>query len=130
LDHASPFMLETCGVQAAIDLPAITHVDGSARPQTVDRRQSPRYAALIEAFCKRTGCPLVLNTSFNIRGEPIVCSPADSLRCFIKTNLDALVLEDFIVDQEMVSEELRDAVQLWYPETAEPIPKTSVYTFV
>src|SRR6266536_423926 len=130
LDHASPFMLETCGVQASIDLPAITHVDGSARPQTVDRRQSPRYAALIDAFCVRTGCPLVLNTSFNIRGEPIVCSPADALRCFIKTNLDALVLEDFIVDQEMVSEELRDAVQLWYPETAEPIPKTSVYTFV
>jgi carbamoyltransferase len=130
LDHASPFMLETCGVKASVDLPAITHVDGSARPQTVDRRHSPRYAALIDAFYKRTGCPLLLNTSFNIRGEPIVCSPADALRCFIKSNLDALVLEDFIVEQEMVSQELRDAVQLWYPETAEPILKTGVYTFV
>jgi carbamoyltransferase len=130
LDHASPFMLETCGVKASIDLPAITHVDGSARPQTVDRRQSPRYAALIDAFYTRTGCPLLLNTSFNIRGEPIVCSPSDALRCFIKSNLDALVLEDFIVEQEMVSQELRDAVQLWYPETAEPILKTTVYTFV
>jgi carbamoyltransferase len=132
LDHASPFMLETCRVKASIDLPAITHVDGSARPQTVDRRQSPRYAALIDAFCKRTGCPLLLNTSFNVRGEPIVCSPADALRCFIKSSLDVLILEDFIVEREMVSEELRNAVQLWYPETASPILKTSssAYTYV
>jgi carbamoyltransferase len=125
LDHPSPFMLETCAVRASIDLPAITHVDGSARPQTVDRRQSPRYAALIAAFHRRTGCPLVLNTSFNVRGEPIVCSPADALRCFIKSNLDVLVLEDLIVEQQMISDELREAVQLWYPEPAEPIRKTS-----
>jgi carbamoyltransferase len=132
LDHASPFMLETCDVKASIDLPAITHVDGSARPQTVDRCQAPRYAALIDAFYRRTGCPLVLNTSFNVRGEPIVCTPADALRCFIKSNLDVLVLEDFIVEQEMVSEELRDAVQLWYPDSAETRERTisSVYTFV
>jgi carbamoyltransferase len=132
LDHASPFMLETCRVKASVDLPAVTHVDGSARPQTVDRRQSPRYAALIDAFYERTGCPLVLNTSFNIRGEPIVCSPADALRCFIKSNLDVLVLEDFVVEREMVSEELRDAIQLWYPEPPEPTIKTnsSVYAFV
>jgi carbamoyltransferase len=125
-------MLETCRVKASVDLPAVTHVDGSARPQTVDRRQSPRYAALIDAFYKRTGCPLVLNTSFNIRGEPIVCSPADALRCFIKSNLDVLVLEDFVVEREMVSEELRDAIQLWYPEPPERTVKTnsSVYAFV
>jgi carbamoyltransferase len=67
-----------------------------------------------------------------VRGEPIVCSPADALRCFIKSNLDLLVLEDFIVEQGMVSEELREAVHLWYPEPAEAIPATrsSVYTFV
>ena len=130
LDHASPFMLETCAVRPPTDLPAITHVDGSARPQTVDRRESPRYAALIDAFYARTGCPLILNTSFNIRGEPIVCTPADALRCFIKANLDALILEDFIVEPEMISEELRDAVQLWYPETPEPNLMSNVYTFV
>ena len=120
LDHASPFMLETCGVKSSMDLPAITHVDGSARPQTVDRRDSPRFAGLVDAFYRRTGCALVLNTSFNVRGEPIVCSPADALRCFIKSNLDVLVVEDFIVEQAMVSDELREAVELWYPEPAEP----------
>jgi len=132
LDHPSKFMLETCPVKASIDLPAITHVDGSARPQTVDRCQSPRYAALIDAFYRQTGCPLVLNTSFNVRGEPIVCSPTDALRCFIKSNLDLLVLEDFIIEQKMVSDELREAVHLWYPEPAEATPATnsSAYTFV
>lgn len=119
LDHASPFMLETCRVRPAMDLPAITHVDGSARPQTIDRRHSPRFAGLVDAFYRRTGCPLVLNTSFNVRGEPIVCSPADALRCFIHSDLDVLVLEDFIVEASMVSDELREAVTLWYPEPAE-----------
>jgi carbamoyltransferase len=130
LDHPSPFMLETCGVKTENHLPAITHIDGSARPQTVDRQQSPRYAALIDAFYKITGCPLLLNTSFNIRGEPIVCSPADALRCFIKADLDALVLEDFIVEKELVSDDLREAVQLWYPDTGELILGNNVYTFV
>ncbi len=130
LDHASPFMLETCAVKPGTELPAITHVDGSARPQTVDRSQSPRYAALIDAFERRTGCPLVLNTSFNVRGEPIVCSPADALRCFIKADLDVLVLEDFIIENEAISDELREAVQLWYPDTPDAIAKNSVYTFV
>ena len=130
LDHASPFMLETCAVKRGIDLPAITHVDGSARPQTVDRSQCPRYAALIDAFYSQTGCPMVLNTSFNIRGEPIVCSPADALRCFIKADLDVLVLEDFIIEKEAITDDLREAVQLWYPDAAESIPKNSVYSFV
>lgn len=130
LDHASPFMLETCAVKPGIDLPAITHVDGSARPQTVDRRFSPRFAALIDAFCERTGCPLLLNTSFNVRGEPIVCFPVDALRCFIKADLDVLVLEDFLIRQEMISPKLREAIQLWYPEVPEPISKNSVYSFV
>jgi carbamoyltransferase len=130
LDHASPFMLETCAVKSGVDLPAITHVDGSARPQTVDRQVSPRFAALIEAFCKHTDCPLLLNTSFNVRGEPIVCSPADALRCFVKADLDVLVLEDFIIHQEMISPELRESIQLWYLDAPEAITKNSVYSFI
>ncbi len=72
LDHPSPFMLETCPVRSELDLPAITHVDGSARPQTVDPRHAPRFVALLEAFYRRTDCPILLNTSFNVDGEPIV----------------------------------------------------------
>ena len=130
LDHASPFMLETCAVKTGVNLPAITHVDGTARPQTVDAQQAPRFAALISAFQRRTGCPLVLNTSFNVRGEPIVCSPADALRCFVKANLDVLVLDDFIVEQEMISEQLRAAIHLWYPDRAESVSQNRVYSFV
>jgi len=100
LDHPSPFMLETCQVRSPLALPAITHVDGSARVQTVSRRTAPRFAALLEEFDRRTGCPLLLNTSFNMKDEPIVCSPTDALLCFVRAGLDALVLEDFIIDRE------------------------------
>jgi len=102
LGHDSPFMLETCKVMSALSLPAITHVDGSARPQTVCRGTNPRFARLLEAFEFRTGCPILLNTSFNMRGEPIVCTPVDALLCFIKSGLDTLVLENCIVDRESV----------------------------
>ena len=78
------------------ELPAITHVDYSARIQTVDRSTSPRYYKIIKAFEKRTGCGVVVNTSFNIRGEPIVCRPEEAYRCFMFTDMDALVLENFI----------------------------------
>jgi carbamoyltransferase len=98
LGHPSPFMLATCPVRSAIDLPGITHVDGSARPQTVDRRHLPRYAALLDAFHRRTGCPILLNTSFNVDGEPIVCTPEDALRSMAAARLDALVLGDYLVD--------------------------------
>jgi len=98
LDHASPFMLETCRVRSPLDLPAITHVDGSARPQTVDPASAPRFAALLEAFRKRTGCPLLLNTSFNRSGEPIVCSPEDALAAMAEPGIDALVLGSFVLD--------------------------------
>ena len=98
LDHPSLFMLETCQVKSH-GLPAITHVDGSARPQTVDPRISPRYARLLAAFERRTGCPALLNTSFNVAGEPIVCSPADALFTMAVAGLDALVLEDFLIDR-------------------------------
>ena len=75
-------------------LPAITHVDYSARIQTVNKKTNPRYYKLINAFKKRTGCPTVINTSFNVRGEPIVCTPQDAYRCFMRTEMDVLVLEN------------------------------------
>jgi carbamoyltransferase len=102
IDHPSPFMLETCPVSSPLDLPAITHVDGSARLQTVDPAASPRFAALLARFAERTGCPVLLNTSFNVRGEPIVCTPEDALLCFARSGIDALVLEDFLIDREDV----------------------------
>ena len=74
------------------DIPAVTHVDYSARVQTVDRETNPRYHALLEAFKARTGCPVIVNTSFNVRGEPIVCTPADAFRCFMGTDLDCLAI--------------------------------------
>ncbi|MBF0570140.1 MAG: carbamoyltransferase [Candidatus Omnitrophica bacterium] len=81
-------------------VPAITHVDYSARVQTVSRERNGFYHQTIEAFHRKTGCPVVINTSFNIRGEPIVCSLEDSYRCFMCTNMDYLVLGDFILDKQ------------------------------
>ncbi len=81
-------------------LPAVTHVDGSGRLQTVSRRTNPRFHALISEFYRRTGVPVLLNTSFN-ENEPIVCSPHDALACFLKTRMDALVLGDYIISREI-----------------------------
>ena len=78
-------------------LPAITHVDYSARVQTVSKKTNPRYYNLISAFKERTGCPLIVNTSFNVRGEPIVCTPQDAYRCFMRTNIDVLVMGNQIL---------------------------------
>jgi carbamoyltransferase len=100
LPRSSPFMLETCQVKSWLDLPAITHVDGSARVQTVDRNVLPRFAGLLETFERRTGCPLLLNTSFNMRDEPIVCTPTDAVICFLRAGIESLVIEDFIVDRD------------------------------
>ena len=75
-------------------LPAITHVDYSARVQTVNKTINPRYYALINAFKRKTGCPTIVNTSFNVRGEPIVCTPQDAYRCFMRTEMDLLVLQN------------------------------------
>ena len=80
-------------------IPAVTHVDGTARVQTVTRETNPLYWEIIEAFRKRTGCAVIVNTSFNVRGEPIVCTPADSYRCFMKTGMDYLVLETFVLSK-------------------------------
>lgn len=139
LDAESPYMLLVAPVKESIrkplmkgqeslfgidklnvprsDLPAITHVDYSARVQTVDPVRSPRYYKVIKAFEKLTGCGAVVNTSFNIRGEPIVCRPEEAYRCFMFTDMDALVLEDLIClkqDQpEMAgSEEYKQAFKL------------------
>ena len=78
-------------------VPAITHVDYSARVQTIDAARHGRYRTLVEMFEKKTGCPVIINTSFNVRGEPIVCTPQDAYRCFMATNMDVLVLEDFVL---------------------------------
>ena len=92
--------------QLRSDLPAITHVDYSARLQTVDDQRNPRLAKMMRAFEQRTGSPVLINTSFNIRGEPIVCTPHDALRCFLGTEMDVLVLENFVVLRSAQREEL------------------------
>jgi carbamoyltransferase len=104
-------MLETCDVTSELNLPAVTHVDRSARPQTVDAAHAPRFAALLEEFQRRTGCPLLVNTSFNVRDEPIVCSPIDALSCMADSGIDALVLEDFVIDRDMMPTALGDALR-------------------
>ncbi len=81
-------------------VPAITHVDYSARVQTVDKVRNPRFRKLLERFYEKTGCPVTINTSFNIRGEPIVCTPQDAYRCFMATDMDVLVLESFVLLKE------------------------------
>jgi carbamoyltransferase len=89
-------------------IPAVTHVDYSARIQTVRRETNPLYYDILGAFHRRTGCPVIVNTSFNVRGEPIVCSPEDAYRCFMRTKMDALVLENFILvkdEQQPVTED-------------------------
>jgi carbamoyltransferase len=113
LDRPSPFMLLTCAVRSPLELEAITHVDGSARPQTVDPETAPRFAALHQKFSDLTGCPVLLNTSFNVRGEPIVCTPSDALFCFADAGLDALVLEDFVVDRAALPEVLTELLPSW-----------------
>jgi carbamoyltransferase len=129
LDHASPFMLETCQVRSELEMPAITHVDGSARVQTVDERASPRYAGLLREFHRRTGCPVLLNTSFNMRGEPIVCTPIDAILCFVRSEIDCLVLEDFLLDRENVPAHWRDAAPpLRRPDA--PLVSHEVYTLL
>lgn len=84
-------------------IPAVTHVDYSARLQTVDETRHGRFYRLLQAFYQRTGCPMLVNTSFNVRGEPIVCAPQDALRCFLATDMDALVLEDFVLLKEDIN---------------------------
>ena len=81
-------------------IPAVTHVDYSARIQTVHKETNPRYHAMISQFKKLTGCPVIVNTSFNIRGEPIVCTPEEAFRCFMGTDIDLLVIGHCILEKE------------------------------
>ncbi|HYF45769.1 MAG TPA: carbamoyltransferase N-terminal domain-containing protein, partial [Acidimicrobiales bacterium] len=128
LDAPSPYMMLTAPVhpdhrrdpgahpddlrewvnQVRSDIPAVTHVDGSARLQTVSEEDSPGFHAVLTAFEELTGCPVLVNTSFNVRGEPIVCTPEDAYACFARTEMDALVLEDCVL---LRSEQPEDRLQ-------------------
>ena len=121
LENESPYMLLVAGVTperrrvmteteeslwgieklniARSEIPAVTHVDYSARIQTVRKDVAPFYWAILDAFRRKTGCPVVVNTSFNVRGEPIVCTPEDAYRCFMRTEMNAFVLGDFVLDK-------------------------------
>jgi carbamoyltransferase len=81
------------------DIPAVTHIDYSARVQTVTRATNPAFYDLLEAFEAKTGCAVLVNTSFNVRGEPIVCTPEDAYRCFMRTDIDYLVLGPFVLEK-------------------------------
>src|SRR3989344_598867 len=98
----SPYMLFIADVKND-EIPAVTHIDKTARIQTVDQNSNPCYYSLIKEFKRITGCPVVINTSFNVRGEPIVCSPEDAFNTFIKTDIDYLVLENFLLDKKKIS---------------------------
>jgi len=120
LSEASPYMLLVAPVKeelcirgenekadgldklkvARSSIPAVTHVDYSARIQTVDEKDNPRYHRLIKTFYDKTGCPTIINTSFNVRGEPIVCTPEEAFRCFMRTNMDYLVMGNIVVDKK------------------------------
>lgn len=122
----SPYMVRAHRIAAG--LPAVTHVDGTSRPQTVDPAAHPRYAALLARWHARTGCPALLNTSFNVRGEPIVCTPVDALFTFVDAGLDALVLEDRLIDRADVPAEWPALLPYWRPRPR-PLVARDLYTF-
>lgn len=140
----SSFMLETYAVRSPLGLPAITHVDGSARPQLVFPDQpktaatsgrggggaGARYGALLRAFEARTGCPILVNTSFNVRGEPIVCSPIDALFCLGHSGIDSLVLGDCLIDRESLPEAWPELLAVWERRDLVPTLDRHLYTFV
>ncbi len=129
LDYDSPYMLLVAGVQPArrramteeekklfgidqlnvprSDIPAVTHIDYSARVQTVHRETNPRFHALLSAFKQRTGCPVLVNTSFNVRGEPIVCTPEDAFRCFMGSEIESLVIGNCVLQKEQQNPALK-----------------------
>lgn len=109
LDRESPYMLLVADTlpDKRSTIPAVTHVDGSARIQTIRRNQNPKYYDLIKTFEQKTGCPVIINTSFNVRGEPIVESPKDAVNCFLHTHMDYLVIGNHIVDKRKLPESLR-----------------------
>ena len=98
-DEEALFGIDKINV-ARSDIPAVTHVDHSARIQTVHRETNPRYHALLSAFKAKTGCPVLVNTSFNVRGEPIACTPEDAFRCFMGSEIEVLVAGDCFLRKE------------------------------
>ena len=104
-DQPSPYMLFVAQVRPdRRTIPAVTHVDGSARLQTIAREDHALFYDLIIEFEKLTGCPVIINTSFNVRGEPIVCTPFDAIKCFLRTDMDYLILGNFILDKRKIKE--------------------------
>jgi carbamoyltransferase len=130
LDQASPYMLLVAEVRPELrremtaeqnalfgieklktprsTLPAITHVDYSARVQTVHAETNPRFHALLSEFENQTGCGVLVNTSFNVRGEPIVCTPEDAFRCFMRTEMDYLVIENLLLSKMQQPADMHD----------------------
>ncbi|NIT41281.1 MAG: hypothetical protein GTN46_07190, partial [Gammaproteobacteria bacterium] len=104
-DYPSPYMILVYDVlpEKKDQIPAVTHVDGTGRVQSVSRQHNPKYYRLIEEFEKRTGVPVVLNTSFNIRGKPIVLTAEDAIECFLTTGMDALFLGDYVLTKPTAS---------------------------
>jgi carbamoyltransferase len=96
------------------DVPAVTHVDYSSRIQTVHKETNPTYHALLTEFHKMSGCPIVVNTSFNVRGEPIVCTPLDAFKCFMGTEMDILAIGDFILYKNEQNPKLKKSYQSKY----------------
>jgi carbamoyltransferase len=130
LAETSPYMLFTAPVSASrrraftvdpsapmeermrtvrSEIPAVTHLDFSARIQTVDRVSNPRLHQLLEAFDAITGCPVMINTSFNVRGEPPVCHPREAIECFLDTGIDILVLGNHVIEKAAVPQEVLKA---------------------
>ena len=95
-------------------VPAITHVDYSARIQTVHKDTNPRFHSLISSFKKKTGCPLLVNTSFNVRGEPLVCTPTDAFKCFMGTEIEILVIGNFLLKKQLQPKELKKSYKSLY----------------
>ncbi len=120
LDRESPYMLLVADTREdrRSQIPAVTHVDGSARIQTIRRDQNPKYYDLISAFEKKTGCPVIINTSFNVRGEPIVESPKDALNCFLHTHMDYLVLGNCLVEKTKMPEKIRKNTEAYLRQFA------------
>ena len=106
-DEISLFGIDKLNVKRS-SVPAITHIDYSARLQTVHADTNPRYHAIISKFKEKTGCPIIVNTSFNVRGEPIICSPTDAFKCFMGTELDILAIGDYVLYKNQQNKTLKD----------------------
>ncbi len=122
-DDKSPYMILVSDVKEDKHsvIPAVTHVDGTGRLQTVNREYNPKYWNLINQFGKITGVPVILNTSFNVKGEPIVCTPEDAVKCFLGTNIDYLVIGNYIVTKTKEQKEnLLVAVTQEQPQKKKP----------